>query len=313
MDVRLQPEDVEIPDNAPFANDLLDREESIRTLTRLLASLTGPGVVAVDADWGMGKTTFLRMWAQHLQLEGFRVADFNAWRTDFAREPFIALSTELTDALATMSELQGRAPLHRVKQAAGGVVRAAALPAARVAASSIPAVGGQIAAELSPAPRSAYRRESERYAETKRAHEEFRAALRNAAAQVAAPSDGRPLVIMIDELDRCRPTYAIELLELVKHLFDVEHVVFVLCLNREQLAQSVRAVYGERFEASDYLGRFFDIDYRLPSPDREAFIRAALGAQGIVENITAPERAGSEAARPSSPRSCCRRYSIGRS
>ena len=290
MNLRLQADEVEIPEEAPFANDLLDREDSIQTLSRLLTSLDGPGVVAVDASWGMGKTTFLRMWAQHLRLEGVRVAAFNAWRTDFAREPFIALSSELADALAATPELKGRAPLHRFKQAASGVARAAALPTARVALAAVPGVGGQIAAELSPGPHSAYRRESERYAETRRAREEFRESLAAAAAQVATATDGRPLVVMIDELDRCRPTYAIELLELAKHLFDVEHVVFVLCLNRSQLAESVRVTYGEHFDASEYLGRFFDIDYRLPSPDRERFIGVALGSLGIVENIAAEKR-----------------------
>ena len=290
MNLRLQSEEIEIPEDAPLANDLLDREDSIRTLSRLLASLDGPGVVAVDAGWGMGKTTFLRMWAQNLRLEGVRVADFNAWRTDFAREPFIALSAELAAALAVMPELAGRAPLHRFKQAAGGVARAAALPTARVALAAVPGVGSQFAAELSPGPHSAYREESERYAETRRAREDFRGTLAATAAQVAAATDGRPLVVMIDELDRCRPTYAIELLEHAKHLFDVKHVVFVLCLNRSQLAQSVRVIYGEHFDASEYLGRFFDIDYRLPSPDRERFIGTTLGSLGIVENIATEKR-----------------------
>ena len=302
MNLRLQAEEVEIPEEAPFANDLLDPEDSIQTLSRLLTSLDGPSVVAVDAGWGMGKTTFLRMWAEHLRLDGVRVAVFNAWRTDFAREPFIALSSELAAALSAMPELAGRAPLHRFKQAAGGVARAVARPTARVALSAVPGVGGQIAAELSPGPHSAYREESERYAETRRAREEFRETLAAAAAQVAAATDGRPLVVMIDELDRCRPTYAIELLELAKHLFDVEHVVFVLCLNRSQLAESVRVIYGEHFDASEYLRRFFDIDYRLPSPGRERFIGATLGSLGIVESIAAEKRGWFGGSEPEFPK-----------
>ncbi len=279
-----------IPDDSPFAHDLLDREEPIRTLSRVLAALSGPGVIAVDAGWGMGKTTFLRMWAQYLRLEGFRVTDFNAWRTDFVREPFLALSSELTEALTAMTDLQDRTAVHRFKQSAARVARAAGLPTARVAASAIPGVGSQIASELSPGYRSALSRESEHYCETARAHEEFRRSLAEAAAQVAAATDGRPLVVMIDELDRCRPTYAIELLELAKHLFNVDHVLFVLCLNREQLSQSVKAIYGEGFDANDYLGRFFDIDYRLPSPNREMFIRTALASSGIRDNIAATKR-----------------------
>ena len=51
-----------------------------------------------------------------------------------------------------------------------------------------------------------------------------------------------PLVVMIDELDRCRPSYAVEFLETAKHLFDVDRIVFVLAVNREQLAHAVRAL-----------------------------------------------------------------------
>ena len=84
------------------------------------------------------------------------------------------------------------------------------------------------------------------------------------------------MIVMIDELDRCRPTYAIELLEVAKHLFSVDHIVFVLAINRTELAHSIQAIYGDRFDAEGYLRRFFDIDFQLPEPDRDAFLEAML-------------------------------------
>ena len=86
----------------------------------------------------------------------------------------------------------------------------------------------------------------------------------------------RALFIMIDELDRCRPSYAVELLEVAKHLFSVDQIIFVLALNRPELAHSIRALYGNKFDAEGYLHRFFDIDYSLPWPDREKFVLQAL-------------------------------------
>ena len=77
---------------------------------------------------------------------------------------------------------------------------------------------------------------------------------------------------MIDELDRCRPSYAVELLETAKHLFDVDRIIFVLALNREQLEYAVKALYGNMFDAEGYLRRFFDLDFRLPAPERDDFI-----------------------------------------
>ena len=90
---------------------------------------------------------------------------------------------------------------------------------------------------------------------------------------------------MIDELDRCRPSYAVELLEVAKHLFEVEHIVFVLAINRAQLAHSIRALYGIGFDADGYLRRFVDVDFVLPEPDRDQLIRALLG------DIEIPQRA----------------------
>ncbi len=95
----------------------------------------------------------------------------------------------------------------------------------------------------------------------------------------------RPLIVMIDELDRCRPSYAIELLEVAKHLFSVDHIVFVLAVNRSELAHSIRALYGSDFDAEGYLRRFFDVDFRLPEPDRKSFIDAMMDTQQIKKHF----------------------------
>ncbi|WP_081764293.1 P-loop NTPase fold protein [Sphingobium sp. Ant17] len=66
-----------------------------------------------------------------------------------------------------------------------------------------------------------------------------------------------PIFVVVDELDRCRPDYAIALLESIKHLFDVPGVVFVIALHGRQLTASIEAVYGAKFDATAYLRRFF--------------------------------------------------------
>ena len=71
-----------------------------------------------------------------------------------------------------------------------------------------------------------------------------------------------------------------EFLEVAKHLFSVDRIVFVLAVNLDQLAHSVRALYGSDFDAKGYLRRFVDVDFYLPDPDRDAFIREQLQATG---------------------------------
>lgn len=105
------------------------------------------------------------------------------------------------------------------------------------------------------------------YRQRKRSRESFR---RNMAALVDA-IDGAdvpgqaPLIVIIDELDRCRPDYAIRVLEEIKHFFEVPGVCFVLGLHGDQLTNSIEAVYGASFDSGDYLRRFFTRRYRLKS------------------------------------------------
>ena len=87
MGIRIRPAEVEVPDDEPFKNDLLNRKESADVLTQLVHSIKGSCVLTIDAAWGAGKTTFLKMWSQHLRKNGFPVVAFNAWETDHAEDP----------------------------------------------------------------------------------------------------------------------------------------------------------------------------------------------------------------------------------
>ncbi len=292
MAIRIQPQELEIPTENPFEHDLLGREESIKALTAVIGSIDGPCVMAVDAGWGMGKTTFLRMWAQHLRNERFPVVEFNAWETDFAQDPFIALASEIAAGLQNLGTTSGRLGGQRLRSVAATVTRAAPGATARIVASAVPVVGARLAQELEPKPPSLRRLAIENYDETKASLQLFRSSLAEVAEASAKDNAGRPLVVLVDELDRCRPTYAVELLEAAKHLFNVNRIVFVLCLDRAQLACSVKALYGESFEADGYLWRFFDIDYRLPTLDRAEFVSTSLASTGVTDWVQTHQRRG---------------------
>ena len=93
---------------------------------------------------------------------------------------------------------------------------------------------------------------------------------------------GRPLVFIIDELDRCRPTFSIELLERVKHIFDVPGMVFVFGVNRDELCSSIKSIYGE-IEADVYLRRFFEMEFLLPEASSENFCRHLIKRYKLKE------------------------------
>ena len=80
------------------------------------------------------------------------------------------------------------------------------------------------------------------------------------------------IIIFIDELDRCRPIYAIKLLERIKHYLNNDRIIFVFSTNLEELQHSVKSVYGDKFNAYRYLDRFFDIKIPLSEPDMNKYL-----------------------------------------
>lgn len=254
--MRIRPVEVAIPSTPSelFQNDLLDRKEPIEVLTAAISSIEGPCVVAVDAEWGAGKTTFLRLWAQYLRNKKYQVVEYNAWKTDFANHPFAALFHEMTSALPSNKEQV----IEEFKNIGKDLARS-------FVEHHLGRVGLDQIMKCGPRPLEEYR-------QTKDLLTKFRTALQNTASGLG----DNPLVVFIDELDRCRPLYAIELLEVAKHLFSVDGVVFVFGVNQEQLKHSVSVVYGTDFDSADYLRRFFDWEFVLPASDRKVFIDRQL-------------------------------------
>ena len=282
---RIQPLALQISEDDPFASDCLERKESSEVLTRIVSRIEGPCVLALDAPWGYGKTTFLNMWEAWLRQEaqGFPVvACFNAWETDFTNHPFLALSSELTKVLESCTKTAENPVLNTLKSAGKKLLRV--VP--QLAGSLLP-VGGVVVGPIVEVGLSAADSDeidTNNYLETKKAIESFKAALEELAQGLE-----KPMVIMIDELDRCRPSYAVELLEVAKHLFAVDNVVFVLAVNRAELVHSVKALYGSGFDAEGYLRRFFDLDFQLPKPSRDQFVQELLNTTKLTSILDTRE------------------------
>ena len=84
---------------------------------------------------------------------------------------------------------------------------------------------------------------------------------------IAKAAEARPILVLIDELDRCRPDVALSILELVKHVFDVPGVKFVFVANMQQLKAVIRKRYGQDVDADVYLEKFVNLTIALPPVD----------------------------------------------
>ena len=93
--------------------------------------------------------------------------------------------------------------------------------------------------------------------------EEIRGTIKQILDEIIKES-AQKLVIFIDELDRCKPGYTIEMLERIKHYFDDDRIIFIASLNKEQLVHTISKFYGNAFDSTGYLNKFFDINIYLP-------------------------------------------------
>lgn len=269
MKIKLHP--IEIDPTQPFAFDLLNRKEEIENLTLLINNLNSPVVISINSGWGTGKTTFIKMWNAHLKSQGLYSLYFNAWKTDFAPDPLIAFLGEMDHEIKKFIQKDKKLKtIWNKTKKLGSLIAKRGIPALVKASTA-----GVIDAERIVEEEAAKFAESfandaiQTYESKKLAIESFRDSLQEI---IALSHEKKSIVVFVDELDRCRPNYALDLLERIKHLFDIEGLIFILAIDRAQLNHSVRSIYGSGMDADGYLRRFIDIDYTIKKPEIEKYV-----------------------------------------
>ncbi len=238
----------EIDPTDPWSDDKLDRMRVAARLTKIVAVQSPPNVISLDGRWGTGKTFLLRRWQQELAKDKFRAIYFNAWEDDFCDDPLLAIIGQLSMHFG------------------GSKFKAIAAEIANFGLKFLTTqLTGTAIGLKDLKPESLL----DRYDAQLQSKRQMKARIADLARQVLEET-GHPLVFIIDELDRCRPTFAIELLERVKHIFEVPNVVFVFGINRRELEKSLKSIYGD-IDASVYLRRFFELEFPLPDADPGKF------------------------------------------
>ena len=261
-----------IPADDPFKFDKLDRKDEVENLTLLLTNISSPIVLAVNSPWGTGKTTFAQMLQAELLSKNSISIYFNAWETDFAKDPLLAFLGEMNIALE--SHLQGEKEKilawKKAKKAGTHILKKGIPALIKIGTAGIIDTGEIVEEETSKLLEGFSVDIIEEYTKNKEAIQCFKENVSEVLSTIDVNKN--KLYIFVDELDRCRPSYAVELLERIKHLLDIEGLVFILSLDKNQLAHSVRSLYGAEFDAPGYLRRFIDIEYELRTPQLNKFI-----------------------------------------
>ena len=276
-------EEIEVPEDDPFKHDVLDRQPVVEFVRNLIKQLDGPFVLALDSPWGTGKTTVIRMLRASLKKEGVASVYFNAWKEDYVSDPLIPMVAAIDDLKLADSEAGKRFSerMATVKSVASKVAKRGVVAAVKLATMNTLDLNEVAESVLSEAAGDSTGDLIESFKREKASLERFREALEDAVKSVQSNEPSKPLVFFIDELDRCRPTFAMELLERVKHLFDLKNMVFVLSIDKKQLEAITAAVYGERIDAPEYLRRFIDLEYTLPAVHTKQYTRVLMERHGF--------------------------------
>lgn len=251
-------------------------------------------VVNLNGAWGTGKTYFVTEWKKLVEKQGHIAIKIDAWESDYLNDPLAIIIAELLEQIKSNIKNHDARFRNAERNVASAIFNMgkSVLPigskvvgkhlfgeaATNEILDLIAAATGSVAnhnvikddlnmGDLGLEVASQHKRH-------KQFTQDFKKQARELIDFALEDNPNKQVFIFIDELDRCRPTYAIEMLETVKHLFDIPDFIFVLSTDTNQLQHSIKAVYGHDFDSHEYLSRFFEQRLTLPEPDFLEFLTA---------------------------------------
>lgn len=254
------------------ARDEFSRKPIAEKIIKLLHSPIDVSPLIIDGKWGTGKTEFcfkLKNLIESDNSNNYKVGYINAFQADHANEPLLALIAEVAsfyeeDDEKRKSFIKNAIPYLRLVSGIG-IKAAVSFVFGRYAA-DIPENWEKGVEKITEGSEALVDQTLESLIKDQVEAEKNLSALRTALTDIAS---SHPVILLIDELDRCRPDFAIMMLETIKHVFDVENVQILLVTNAEQLKATIKHSYGSETNSEDYLYKFFKYQINLPTSTKD--------------------------------------------
>ncbi|MDN8597900.1 P-loop NTPase fold protein [Citrobacter sp. S2-9] len=251
--------------------DTLDRKKYAQYLYQISAARGEKSnlVINLNAEWGAGKTYFTKRLAKTIS-ESHPTIYIDAWKEDFSDDPLLTVFGSIKEQLSGQSD-QFTQMMDKAIDNIGPLLKSATPAILAGLAKKYTGVDNisDITKTLSTKLMQLHSEKSKKITTIRSEISEW--------VRYIKQKDGinkeLPLFIIIDELDRCRPNFAIKLLEITKHIFNIPGVVFIIATDTEQLQHSIKVIYGNEFSANHYLNRFFDRRFQLPNPEMTDFLK----------------------------------------
>ncbi len=228
-------------------------------------------VYSIAAEFGIGKTFFCEKLKYVLEKDNVQTIKMNIWEMDFYENPLMPILAKLNEIYKKDGE---NLPAKIINSTLNFTKKSLAVlceTAIKSASNKVLDVDIAEVCKNNFVPENIY--------DDFKNHQEALQELKQSLIKWAR-EDEKPIVVIIDELDRCRPDYAVKTLEVLKHFFDVSGFVFVLALDEKQLESSVKCLFGtNNFEG--YKRKFINNTFLLPVPDRKAFTEFLYDKSGM--------------------------------
>lgn len=269
----LEPTDENIIES--FLSDTIKRNEAVFNFIKILDSFNNSYSISIDGQWGSGKTFFIKQVIltlrilnesldnnsidktsieklnKHIMSKGLKIRQYlpvyyDAWMNDSSEDPLASIIYELVNNDDINGHIENIKDTHKI------------------ACEILEFFTGVRISNMIDELKGDYPLQSAK--KEKSIHEKIDKFIKSITKNTS-----NRLIIFIDELDRCKPSYSIQLLERIKHYFSNNDILFVFSANLEQLQHTVKKYYGNDFDAFHYLDRFFNFQIQLPPADKQAY------------------------------------------
>ncbi|MGU9759653.1 KAP family P-loop NTPase fold protein [Serratia marcescens] len=251
--------------------DIFGRKRLYELMMRFVRNSPNTGLVmAIDDKWGNGKTSFLKMLSSEIKNNdelGVNVIYYDAFENDYHTDPFVSLSAEIYQTLnGKESKLDSikESFVNTGKKVGANLLKGGVSYAITAMTGNL--VSGTALEGMKETFANSISDPIEKYVEEKiKSSERDKTELinfKNVLHEIYTKS-GRKTLLIIDELDRARPDFSLDLLERIKHIFSVEGFIFLLSVNREQFEKSIEQRYG-MIDSRTYLNKFVHFWFTLP-------------------------------------------------
>ena len=260
--------------------DILNRKKYVDNLIEIVECISQKKngcCFAIDGQWGVGKTYVLDMFEKQISeiqsedtnTDKYFVFNYNCWKYDYYEEPSIAIVSAMLDKIEEEERLLGEKTEEFLKSAWG------------IAKEKISEIAGEFSknkiginlVELVKDINADIEKDKEKKHDFDKMFS-FKKTLTATREKIAELAKEKSIIFIVDELDRCMPSYAIKVLERLHHLFDrIDNVTIIISIDRTQLEHSIQQIYGTEVNVDKYLKKFINFSLFLDKGNLNASFR----------------------------------------